>query len=179
MHEKYAIQLTAEEESLLANIDFALDFDRVRKTLAAADQLMRALLKRRAIPSIRIRYFTDPDLNTGPIKGSREGLFERNGVLGEAIYSNPHFLKCLRYFIFGPDLPKEIIEAFEKRVKESGGFVSGSDHPDLAHIARQAVRTHHLDPSDAADAFFQLGLELGLEPQTAIFFRDAARRVRT
>jgi hypothetical protein len=50
----------------------------------AARKLTQALIERDTIPSTRVQYFTDPDLNIGT-KKSRQEVFESNGTHGEAI----------------------------------------------------------------------------------------------
>lgn len=176
MRSEPTFTLTPEEKKLLAQIDFELEGD-ARSSLNAAGQLAQALLKRKAIPTMRLRWFTDPKLNIG-VSCSREEVFERNGTRGNDILFHGNFVKYLRYFLFGPDLPAATMTAFQQRVKECGGFVSGSDYPDLDQIVRSAVRTHRLYPGDAAEEFFKLALECGLEPFTARHFRDTAKKIR-
>lgn len=177
MSPKPSFRLSAAEQILLAQIDFELGTDDALSSLDAAGKLASSLLKRNAIPTIRLHYFTDPEFNIGGTR-SREGVFEKNGTSGNAILKHPHFLPYLHYFIFGPRLPDATITMFGQRVKESGGFVSGSDWPDLDGIVRQAIRQHGLDASDAAEEFFKLALECGLDRFLARHFRDTAKKTR-
>lgn len=160
----------------MKQIDFVSDDDR-RSSRRASAELTRRLLARCAIPQIRWDYFADPELNIG-LKCSRKEVFDRNGCKGEAIFGHGSFLSYLRYFVFGPALPPEVMEAFQQRLSESGGFISGSDCPDLDGIIRQAIRDHALDSSDAAEEFHKLALECGIEPNLAWRFRDTAKKVR-
>lgn len=63
------VVLTSEEQQLLDAITFDVagveDHARVLQTLSAAAALTKRLLARGAVPEVRWRYFTDPDLNVG------------------------------------------------------------------------------------------------------------------
>ncbi|MDP3072299.1 MAG: hypothetical protein Q8N18_18555 [Opitutaceae bacterium] len=178
MAQEPTFKLTVTEKKILAQVDFDLTQtgSEALPSLTAACQLTKSLLDRKAIPEPRIRYFFDPEFNLGK-NYSRKDQFERRGNQGDAIYTHPHFLKYLRYFLFGPDLPPTAIGAFAQRVTESGGFVSDSDYPDLNQIVRQAIKTYGLDPAAAAEEFFKLALECGLDPSTARRFRDTAKKI--
>jgi hypothetical protein len=76
--------------------------------LASQAELTKLLLSRKAIPDIRIKYFTVPEFNTGNPKVSHQATFERNGTTGQQIFEHPHFRAYLQYFIGGPDLGEEI-----------------------------------------------------------------------
>jgi hypothetical protein len=172
------IELTAEENELLGRITFgsSCSHEMLRASCEAAALLSRSLLAREAIPKIRLRYFTDPELNIGS-KKSREQSFEANGTKGEDILSHGNFLPYLRYFIFGPDLPIKVIDDFWIQVI-STGFVSGSDIDALRKIARIATRHHHLDARVASEEFFKIALECGVGVSYARSIRDAVRAVR-
>ncbi len=109
---------------------------------------------------------------------SRREVFERNGTHGSDILSHGNFLLYLHYFIFGPDLPAATIVSLQKRIHESGGYLSGSDYPELDSIVREAIRNHCLDPKEAAEEFFKLGLECVLDLYLARHFRDTAKRIK-
>src|SRR5260370_25677021 len=79
--------------------------------------LMASLIKRNAIPNHRVQYFTNPDYHFGSTKGAYKDVFERNGTKGREIFEHPHFLKFLRYFLFGASLPEDAIREFAERVR--------------------------------------------------------------
>jgi hypothetical protein len=118
------VALTDDERALIARIDFDPDqmrlhgrfYDVIEESRAAAKEVTLSLIEREAIPKIRRAYFTDPALNVG-LKRSRIEVFEGNGTRGEDIFEHPHFLLYLRYFVFGPDLPKATIEGFCELMK--------------------------------------------------------------
>jgi hypothetical protein len=91
------ISFTTEEEALVKEIGFDLDtlspgfHERLQRSCTAGGKLARSLLMRRAIPEIRYRYFTDPELNTGRRRGSRKNNFERNGTKGYQSVTNNAF----------------------------------------------------------------------------------------
>lgn len=177
------VQLTDSEKNLLTQLDFGAswtkhDAEKARAGGEAACELMKSLISRGAIPKIRVRWFVDSDYNIGGRGKSRKQVFERNGTRGESIFRHPHFLKYLRYFIYGPDLPASVIQDFEGKVV-SCGRVSPSDVIPLANYARQQARAFGLDPSVAAEEFFKLALECGLDASDAGSIRSTVKRLRT
>ncbi|MBD2703419.1 tetratricopeptide repeat protein [Spirosoma sp. BT702] len=107
------IELTAEEvkwAKALGSFEISLDEDyelRIAKLNTAA-LLARSLLNRKAIPETRLNYFTKPEYNLSNTRRSHEAIFESNGTKGEEIFSHPHFLPYLRYFIYGAALPSSL-----------------------------------------------------------------------
>ena len=173
------IELTPEEGELFGQMIYGVSSDTheaLQASCAAAVPLARSLLNRSAVPEIRLRYFNDPELNIGS-KKSRAQIFESNGTKGDAILGHGHFLKYLRYFILGPDLPPAVIKEFSERVL-SMGFISSGDIDELEKLARAAIRKHQLGAHLASEEFFKLSLECGAGVTHARLIRDAARRVR-
>ena len=172
------IELTPEEAGLVRDIGFgaSLSHEAPRASCAAAGKLARLLLNRNAIPDVRWRHFTDPELNIG-VNRSRKEVFESNGTRGDAILSHGNFLPHLRYFVFGPGLPRQVIEDFYQAVL-SAGYLTGGDLEPLRIQARLAVRAHALEPRRAREEFFKLALECGVSPMYARSIRDAIRGAR-
>jgi len=172
------IVLTEEEEKLLAQIDlnpspFSSEFhETLRFSCIAAAELAESVLSREAIPEIRWRYFTDPELNIGT-KKSRKQVFDFRGTHGRAILESPSFLKYLQYFIFGPQLPDFVIEEFWRQATHFDMELG-----DLCKFARSAVRQHELDSHQAREEFYKLALECGLVEYEARMVRDSVRTVR-
>lgn len=87
------IALTTAEQGLWDQVYFprggVLDSDRLRASIEPAYELACSLLERDAIPPIRWRYFTDPELNVRGHGKSRLQVFERNGTGGDADSSIP------------------------------------------------------------------------------------------
>lgn len=177
-----AIQLTAEERDLVERIDFdpspgIHDADYWRSVGIAAQQLMESLLKRKAIPEVRKRFFADPEFNIGGRGRSRAEIFEKNGTRGDAIFRHPHFLKYLHYFLYGPDLAVDIVDAFEGKITECGRITS-SDIIPLGDFARQLTRRYAIDSGKAAEEFFKLALDCGVDLTAARSIRNAVKRTR-
>jgi hypothetical protein len=176
------IELTANEKTLLEVIDFDVpprnrDEKAVRSISDAAHDLMQSLLKRDGIPTVRLRFFTDPVLNPSGRGRSPLQVFNSNGTRESAVYRHGHFLKYLRYFLFGPDLPGSVIRAFRQAVSDCGPVTSGDIIP-LGNCARQQARAHKLEAGRAADEFYKLALECGLEVFEARSIRNAVKRAR-
>jgi len=172
------VELTDEEAKLLSKISFGHSYDHevLRMSCAAAGSLAKLILGRKVVPEIRLRYFTDPDLNIGS-KKSRQAIFESNGTSGESILSHGNFLPYLRYFIFGPNLPEQVVSAFCTQAYSSE-YVSGGDIETLRKEAKTSTRSHNLVPSEASEEFFKLALECGMEVSYARSIRDAVRAIR-
>jgi hypothetical protein len=178
------LDLSPDEATLARRIDFSPDQFRlsgrfeqvVMESRAAASKLAKSLLARNAIPEIRLAYFTDARFNIGS-KRSRKEIFESNGTRGDAILEHPNFLKYLRYFIHGPNLPPATIAGFCQLVEEDRG-TSGMVLDALRAYSRKEVRDRHLNAHDASEEFFKLALECGLDEGFARSIRDAALRAR-
>ncbi len=140
-------------------------------------ELVRLLAARNGIPAHRKKWFTDPDYNPGGRRKSRQQVFEQNGVRGEAILRNAHFLEHLRYMLCGPRLPQRVAAEFRKRVRACGHVTSGDVRP-LSQCARDLTRAHQLVPYEAAEEFYKLALDCGLDRMYAPFIRDAVKQVR-
>lgn len=127
----------------------------------AMEKLTKSLLKRNAIPEIRLRLFSDPDLAETRSKSSKQ-RFESNGLAGDAIFRHPHFVKYLHYFINGPELPAVAIEGFCKILNDDLG-TSGMLLDQLCKFVRSCIRDNDLDRTSAATEFYRLAVELDIE----------------
>jgi len=176
------IAVTASEAALVAQIDFAPSLGRHdapswRVVGNAAVALMASLIARKAIPPARMKFFTHPDCNIGGRGRSHCEVFEQNGKHGEAIFRDPNFVaRYLRYFIYGPELPAPLVQSFEDEVAACGNVTSG-DVLTLAGHAKRLAREYGLGRA-AADEFFRLALDCGLDPSDARVVRGAVMQVR-
>jgi hypothetical protein len=172
------IELTEREIELLAQINFGhTRHDELNASLAPMAALSASLLDRGAIPEIRLLYFTDPERNPGGRGKSRQQIFEKNGTTEAEICAHPNFLKYLKYFIYGPDLPKTVIEKF-KDTMSCSGYLTGGDINDLMPEARKFIRSAQLNPHNAADEFHKLVLECDASPSSAASIHRSIRTVR-
>ena len=172
------IELTEREMGLLAQIKFRhTSHDEIRASIVPMAALTESLLKREAIPEVRLLYFTDPEHNPGGRGKSRQQIFEKNGTSGEEIYAHPHFLKYLEYFIYGPNLPSSIVAKFKETMSFSG-YLTAGDIDDLVPDARASVRSARLSPHDAAEEFHKLALECGAMPSSAESIRKSILAIR-
>lgn len=172
------IELTERENELLSQINFAhTRHDELRASLAPMEALSASLLNRGAISEIRLLYFTDPERNPGGRGKSRQQIFEKNGTTEAEICAHPNFLKFLEYFIYGPDLPKTVLEKFKDTMSFSG-YLTAGDINDLTPEARAFVRASQLNPYEAADEFHKLALECNASPSSAESIRKLIRAVR-
>lgn len=174
----YAIELTEEESALLSGIELdqsGLDHEQYKLQGPLVLSLLNSLAERNAIPEVRLRYWSDPEYQIGRLKASHKGLFERNGRQGDEIYTHPHFLKYLRYFLFGAQLPASAIAEFEEAVGNPE-WVSSGDITDITKGTRRIVREHGLQAED--EEFYRLALDVGLNQWFAKAVRDAVKQVR-
>lgn len=182
--EKYHIALTETEAATLAAIDLRLrhpNHDEGRAAFLRNGEpilaLVRSLAGRDAIPAVRRSYWKDPDYNKSGVKTSRRGIFEKNGTRGHDIYIHPDFVRYLRYFLFGADLPDAVISAFEEKVGNPE-WVTSSDIVPIGHCAHDLTRQYRLPISDAPEEFFKLCLDMGLGLPTAESVMRAVKQVR-
>lgn len=172
------IELTEREVSILSQINFhSISHDELRSSIIPMVELWNSLCGRGAIPEVRLQYFTGAERNPGGRGKSRMQIFEKNGTSGEKIVEHPHFLKYLEYFVFGPDLPREIIENF-KGTQQFSGYLTHGDIDDLVPEARAFVRISKRNPIDAADEFHKLALECYAQPSSAESIRKLIRAIR-
>src|SRR4030043_125540 len=108
---------------------------------------------------------------------SRKEVFENNGTSGDDILRHPHFLKYLRYFVQGPDLPPQTITIFSQAVCDLSPVTSG-DIVTLCDLAKNEVRVKGLERKAAAEEFFKLSLELGLDVGFSRAVRDTVMKLR-
>ena len=172
-------ELTAPEQELLATIKLdqpALNgYEDEARNGNAVCMLMKSLLARRAIPEPRVKYFIDPGYNIGGRGKSRKQVFERNGCIGDDILRHPHFLEFLRYFLYGAELPEPVIQEF-RDIARFMGEVTPKSITFLSKPARNMARAYSLDPHEAGDEFYKLGLDCGLKPAYADDVRRAVRK---
>jgi hypothetical protein len=79
--------------------------------------------------------------------------------------------------VHGPDLPAAVLDGFAAKVAACGSVTSGDIVP-LGEYAKQQTRAHGLDGGGAAEEFYKLALECGLEEYEARSIRDAVKTVR-
>ena len=172
------IELTDRERTLFGEIRFQSNrHEEIRASIMPMVGLTESLLKRYAIPEIRLSYFTDPERNPGGRGKSRQNVFELNGTSGPEIFAHPSFMKYLEYFVCGPNLPSEVIAEF-KEAAQFSGYLTGGDVVDLIPKARAVVRLSQLEPHEAAEEFHKLVLECGAMPSSAESIRNAVRSMK-
>jgi hypothetical protein len=174
----YAIELTDEETVLLSDIELdamQLDYEKLKRQEPHVLGLLKSLLDRGAIPQTRLRYWSDPNFQNGRVKASHKGLFERNGTVGQEIYTHPHFLDYLRYFLFGAQLPERVIAEFGVVVGNPNWVTSG-DVTNITKGTRRIVREYGLQTEH--EEFYRLALDMGLSLSFAQSVRDAVKRVK-
>lgn len=177
------ISLTAEERAafdglrLDASELFQLGYQAAIDNGEAALRLVRSLEARAAIPAQRLRWFTEADSYHSGRK-SLKSIFEGNNTKGDEIPRHPHFLRVLRYFICGPDLPASAKSSFAEAVRAAGGHFTSDDVLEVADAARRITRAHGLRPHEAAEEFHKLALDHGIYPTWARRIYDRVRTIR-
>jgi len=175
MHGSGTIEMNEQELALLDQIDFgASNPPDVARACAAARQLAPLLLDRGAISKRRQRYFLEPEWGAGRMSWMQ--MLEQQGVCGADILAHPGFLRILRFFIHGADLPEAVIVALREQVGEPKTF-KGEELVPLCRLARQLARSHGLGAAHADD-FLRLAAELGLAPRHAIEMHRAIAALR-
>ncbi len=164
----------SEDESALLKACRIHDSEYDDSVAEAMESLARSLHGRGAIPTPRLAWFTDPACNTSRRKGSWRQLLEEGG--SELPYfRKPHFKRYLRYFVFGPDLDPSIVAGFRQSLADEGPATSGTVDV-LVGFARGEVTRRRLDRSSAAEEFFKLALECGLDISMSHAVRNGVMR---
>lgn len=163
------VLLTDFEIALFDSIVFPpalqdLEGQRAADNAELARILAISILERGAVPSHRLGYFEDAIHNPGQALSVRASL-EQAGGSGDALYEYRGFLKYLRYFICGPELPEKIENVFRKELAERGGVAQG-DHRRLIAKLRQLASTLGVS-DDQREKFYQQALEFDLAPEVA------------
>src|SRR5688572_21458511 len=157
MKDTFAISLSPEEEELVRKIEFdglrLKDREHWLKNGELALALVRSLQGRDAIPAHRWDWFVEPECNVGGHGSSHRDIFEKNGTTGNDIARHAHFLPYLHYFVYGPNMPASVIDAFQSKVDECG-MVTSSDVIPLGKTARLLAKNAGLDRRKAAEEFF-------------------------
>ncbi|HTF68190.1 MAG TPA: hypothetical protein VK638_36480 [Edaphobacter sp.] len=137
------IELTDTETALYAQVSEAErlllvdhDYNRTCQAGQASRELFHSLMKRKAIPEQRLRYFADPAYNASDTRASKRERFLRNARTEDAMYEHPHFWKYLIYFINGPELPHHVVDQFDAIAKDE---MRNYDALSSLSLARQAV----------------------------------------
>jgi hypothetical protein len=173
-----AIELTEREKSLVSQIDFdpvptSHNADSWQPIADAIVALMHSLLERDAIPPARWSFFTNPNCFVGGNGRSHRKTFENNGRRGDDIYRDVNFVRYLRYFLYGAKLEKPVTDAFQQ--KATTGITASYE---LADFARKLTREHQLEPHRAAEEFYKLALDCGLDTHDARSVRDRVKKTR-
>ena len=163
------LELTDEERQLLRSIDFA---EPSNTSCEAARKLCLALVRRNAVPKVRQNWVSEARYNVGGRGKSVLEVFVSNGTDGEEIFAHGDFLKYLRYWIFGPDLPPSFVDGFCACVNDDRG-TSGNMRKGLMSYVRQATRVHALRAEDVREEVYKLSLECGLGDDLSRVVRDA------
>lgn len=163
--------LTDFEIALFDSISFppddqSLDGERAADNAELARILTVSLLDRDAVPAHRLAFFDEAVHNVGKSNSVRVCL-EQDGASGDRVYEQAAFLKYLRYFVCGPELPEKVERAFRRELGDPDtNKVNRSDHRRLVGKIRELART--LGTTDEQrEKFYQLALEFGLEATAA------------
>ena len=150
----FTINLDEQDHELLAEV--ILDPTQVQNGRSAA-RLFNSLKSKGLIPAVRLRMFADD--NYSPMRGaSSRSSFIKNGHSDDTLLEHPHFLKHLKYFIYGPNLPTAVFAEIKNELDDLGDITS-SDHVTLRSFIRKITRDHKLQKTDS-DEIFQLIIEL-------------------
>lgn len=176
------IELTPAEQKLAEQIVFdvlqkPLEYEQTLENGERAAALANSLMKRKAIPEERLRYFTDPEYNPGPGKASRFERFRNNAGGTDEVLRHPHFLPYLHYFIYGADLPTALKQELQQKAEDR--WVKPGE---VAKIAQQLVRKYNLERHPMnyrlKEVFYQLALDSGCTEGTARSVREAVMKVK-
>lgn len=172
------IDLTAQEHAWLGQIDFSRRHDDATvRSLEPMAALYQSLLARGGIPVERLRYYTVPDRYPGGQGRSREAWYEANGAPANGAHLEASFLPRLEYYVFGPNLPADIVAAF-RQAALSDGRLSSWEIERLKPGAMQVVRALPQEISVSAEEFLKLAFECGAQPTAAASLWESLCKAR-
>jgi hypothetical protein len=172
------IRLTESEQQLFDQIDFSnhAGYNEAIVSGEASRQLMESLLERNAIPSVRYSYFFE-DPYPGSHGSTHLQVFKSN-LQGRNLFEDSNFIEgYLRYFIFGPDLPKAVMEEFCQIVND-GDIEIGTMKRLKAVASKESRRAGRQVYYKTGDEFYKLSLECDLDRSMAEIIRRAAMQAR-
>lgn len=180
---KLVVELLPEENELLKELgDFSIDLNEdyeVRQArLNCSKQLATSLLNRNAIPKPRLGYFSDPKHNLSNPKKSRKQIFEDNGTKGDLMLKvkDPNFLKHLKYFIFGPNLPESLLlELYQIKAKT---FYDDEFKEKALLFIRSYFKSSRFTAGALSDEIYKLCLDLEIEEGYAIQIRNSVMKFK-
>lgn len=175
------VELLPEELLLLKKIgDFSIDitwtYEIRQEILDASFNLSYSILKRNAVPFYRLRYFDDPKHNLSNPKRSRLDNFMEKLSSVDEIMKQPTFLKYLKYFIYGPDLPTRVVSELVK-IKEEV-FYDDEFFNNAKPLVSFFCRNSPISKSSLAEEFYKLSLELEIESGFGEQLRNYVMRLK-
>ena len=173
----FRIKLSTDEEAIWRSLQNLKSDDWITSGPALQERLMNNLIERSAIPSHRLRRFTDPDLNPGGRGKSIHQQFMRDARQGVEIYHLPGFRRYLNYFICGPDIDNAVAREFIAFVDSLLKPITSGDVEPLCKEARRLCRSFGLGSGDR-DRFFELALECELHASHAEAVRSAVASLK-
>ena len=102
--------------------------------------LMDSLEARQGIPIRRWNYYIDPEQDGFKGKDRSPRLEFPSNKDRHETYDHLGFLECLYYFLFGANLPDELIEMFESKLKEGHVHVDTITSSDYGTIRTKVAR---------------------------------------
>lgn len=177
------IELTETEETLLKALKtFTINpSEEYKKRLLKLENcflLTKSLIARDAVPHHRIDYFVKAEYRLSDTRKSRLQVFESNNTSGEAIFRHPHFLKYLKYFIYGADLPQAIITQI-KAIKAETFYDSDFVEQALPNIKSYFNANYDKASRNAfSEEIFKLSLDLGVEFSDSVQLRNKVMKFK-
>lgn len=160
------IELTAEEMEMAEQLEpFTVSigepYEQRERKLKLSSQLMHSLLDRQVIPKVRIKYFTQAEYNLPNARKSRQQVFEYNGKSGSRIFEDPAFLKYLKYFIYGAELPWEL--KIDLQAAKSNAFYESEFLDEASALVKRHRASLTADDHLLAEEVFKHALDIGVE----------------
>lgn len=173
------IDLTQDENRLYQRVlsfDLNEDFETRISKLESVKDLTESLLKRKAIPEQRIKYFTDKELQTGRKHKSRQQDFESNGTKGDDIFRHPDFIKYLTYFIEGASIGSQ--HDIQIREIVAKNYYQDEAIEEIMYYLKSnsLLPSSKLDRDELADELFKLAVDLKIETYYCHHLRSKVRR---
>lgn len=174
------IELTTKEMEmvqLLEPFTISLDepYEQRERKLKVSAQLMHSLLDRQVIPKVRLKYFTQAEYNLPSARKSRQQVFEHNGRSGSRIFEDPAFLKYLKYFICGAELPWEL--KVDLQAAKSNSYYESEFLDEACVLVKRYRAAGSCDDKTLAEEVFKHALDIGLELPVSMRLWERVRKL--
>lgn len=154
------IILTNEEQDIWdfardKNLEDVTSEEQKIEILLSYEKLIKSLLERKAIPEVRLDYFTKPEYNLHNPNRSRWDSFKNL----EKPSQHPPFYKHLKYFIEGPCIPNQLLNTINQ-IRAKHPYYPSDSLDEVKNTVRIYLKSNPEEKQNLAKELYKLYIEL-------------------